>query len=697
MAFNSERLVTERFRDGTVQDFIESVVSGDDIYYVFASRSNPYPNNDTDIFQPVDSTNQLVVDAYQNMIFGKKMAANDVIVMAPRYDWLANTVYAMYTDMDANLYSENFYVTVNAVSQYHIFKCLYNNNNGPSLFQPTFGDTGSSDPFYETSDGYLWKYLFSIDSTPFNQFATSDFIPIVPNANTKANTISGAIDVIIAAKDQFGVNQFGSGYNNYLEGQFQSSDIQVGGNNVIYGVANNASNVNGYYTDCILYINGGSGAGQFATITDYRVNKLSKEVIIANAFTSFFDAISNSFISSLDATSTYQIYPAVQVSGDDNITINCVARALVNAAASNSVYKVDVLQRGNGYRIATANVLSDVSVGVSNNAILQVVIPPPGGHGYDVYNELGGTMLGISVKFSNNESNTIPTQNDFRTVGIVKNPVFANVQLNLVDSNGNPGANGNFIFNEQVYQIKPILLAGTVSVNQSSIAVIGTGTDFQNQFNDEDFIFIDGGRTAYIGQVVGSSNSDSLTISSNCLFTNSAANFALVELIANGFIESISPSTINITNASPTFVTDDIIIGANSYAKANVASYTINDEVKSFNTFVQSRRYVGSLESGSFINDEPVYQGALSNSNAYFHSINTVSNTISNLFVTNQDGAFVVGNTIQGNTSGALFSITAKYPGDLVLDSGEIVYLENNPPISRSDEQSETVKIILLF
>ena len=199
MALTSKSLVTERFKNSTVQNFIESVKTSDDTYYVFAGRSIPFTNNDTNVYQPVNSTNQLVVDVYQNMIFGKKLASNNIIVMAPRYDWAANTVYTMYNDQDANLYSENFYVTVNAVSQYHIFKCLYNNNEQPSLFQPTFGDTGPADAYYITSDGYHWKYLYSIDSGTFNQFATSGFIPVVPNANVQGNTVDGAIDVIIAS------------------------------------------------------------------------------------------------------------------------------------------------------------------------------------------------------------------------------------------------------------------------------------------------------------------------------------------------------------------------------------------------------------------------------------------------------------------------------------------------------------------
>jgi hypothetical protein len=55
------------------------------------------------------------------------------------------------------------------------------------------------------------------------------------------------------------------------------------------------------------------------------------------------------------------------------------------------------------------------------------------------------------------------------------------------------------------------------------------------------------------------------------------------------------------------------------------------------------------------------------------------------------------GNTLVGQSSGASANLLFAYPPDLVQNSGEVIYFENESPISRSNSQSETIKIILQF
>ena len=47
--------------------------------------------------------------------------------------------------------------------------------------------------------------------------------------------------------------------------------------------------------------------------------------------------------------------------------------------------------------------------------------------------------------------------------------------------------------------------------------------------------------------------------------------------------------------------------------------------------------------------------------------------------------------------SAGRFTVKTKYNGWLVPDSGEILYLENLSPITRANNQSETIKLILEF
>jgi hypothetical protein len=73
------------------------------------------------------------------------------------------------------------------------------------------------------------------------------------------------------------------------------------------------------------------------------------------------------------------------------------------------------------------------------------------------------------------------------------------------------------------------------------------------------------------------------------------------------------------------------------------------------------------------------------------------------LYISNKFGIFNLDadpnrRAITGNTSGATLSnLLNKYPGDFVVGSGEVLYLENLDPITRSDNKSEIIKIILEF
>jgi hypothetical protein len=65
--------------------------------------------------------------------------------------------------------------------------------------------------------------------------------------------------------------------------------------------------------------------------------------------------------------------------------------------------------------------------------------------------------------------------------------------------------------------------------------------------------------------------------------------------------------------------------------------------------------------------------------------------------VTNQLGIINTSDTVVGQTSGATFTITSKYPGDIVVDSGDVIYIENFPAIERASDRSETIKVIVEF
>jgi len=113
-----------------------------------------------------------------------------------------------------------------------------------------------------------------------------------------------------------------------------------------------------------------------------------------------------------------------------------------------------------------------------------------------------------------------------------------------------------------------------------------------------------------------------------------------------------------------------------------------------FATFTQMKQYVGSVV-GTFTEDEFVYQsnGTANVATGYLHSAVTAGDTT--VYLTETEGVFTVGGVITGNTSGATLTISDKYNGELEPNSGDIVYLQNDVPISRANTQTETIKVIL--
>lgn len=655
-------LLTELFKTHMARQLIQSVGSQSNTeYYMFAGKHTEFPDGDTTVIQPENTRQSLYIDVYENMLFGKKITANDIKFMIPRNTWVSGTVYSMYQHDDADLLNKDYFVVVDEGTNYHVFKCLDNNGGVPSTIKPI--DTDPETTFYQTSDGYQWKYMYTVDSTTFNKFSTIDYMPVVENTNVAANAVNGAIDVI-------SVTAGGAGYDNYLIGQFNSTDIRIAGNNLAYGVSANASSTNGFYTDCYLYITGGAGNGEYKRIVNYINDGTHKKVIVEAPF-----------VSSLNSTSTYAISPIVQVTGDGDESVNCVARALINSASSNSIYRVEIIDRGADYRIATATALYSNVVPVSNTASMKVIIGPKGGHGADAINELGANRVGFSVKFSNTESDTIQANNEFRTAGIIKSPKFSNVYIDLSTSSG------TFLVDETVYQYTPIGLGGTISISSTANTVTGTGTTFDTQLKSGDRIMITAGSNTYFAVVDSITSNTALRLTANAGFTNTTATFSLVDTFAQGTVTAAPTGGVQLTNVSGVFESGKTVFGTNSSATGTIDTIQINGVTKGFTTFNQMIVFEG-IQTGTFTQNETVTEE--NGGSAKLHSINN-----GKMYVTNQIGIINVGNSVIG--SAGSFEITAKYPGDIVVDSGDVIYVENFPAIERASDRSETIKVIVEF
>lgn len=677
MAQTNSQLVPETWRYQVGNCLATSIINDTDNYYFFIADHTDHANSQ---LQPLnDNISNNTVWPYRNMIEGKYIDPTTICPVINYIPYKSNFVFTMYDDQ-VNLAGLPYYCVVNAASFFHVFKCIYNNNNANSTFQPNFGDiSGANTNIYQTSDGYIWKYMYTVTSNQVKQFATPAYFPVFPNTTVQSGAVCGAIDAVL-------IQNPGTGYNNYITGTFQGPDLRIGGVTTIYQISNlTTSAVNGFYTGCLIYLNSGTGMGQFANVIDYFCNSNGNYISIDQAFAT----------PPLNGT-TYQIYPSVVITGQGTQTINAIAMGLVNSLASNSIYDVQMIQTGAGYHFGTAVAVANAVVGVLTQANLRPILSPPGGHGFNPAKELGSNSFEISVTLSNSETNTILTTNKFQQIGIIKNPMFANVNLQLTN------VIGSFLTSETVYKLNYIRVITDATVASNSNIVSANDGMFAQQFGSNGnfavnhiYISANNGNLNELLVINGIINSTALTLTTNSLFSSNSASLYVIQFLANSIISNvISSSSLMVTNVTAAYNTGDFVIGGTSGAIGTVNTVVRNGVSKNFNTFVQLHKYTGSLTFRSFVPNEIVYQGNLQTANALLHSTSVVNGAIT-MYVSNQVGIF--NNTITGANSGAIMTVSNAYAGELVFETGDIVYLENINAIYRQNNQNETFQLIWNF
>ena len=658
-------------------------VQTNSVYYIFTANSIPNV-----LSSPLDSTKN-DIDTYNSMIFGNKIKASDVSLMIQRNDWSANTIYDIYDPQDHDLSTKTFFVVVNEGSNYFVYKCLDNNNRSPSTVQPSGTD---AQPFNTPNDGYVWKYLYTLDDFSFRTFATAQYIPVDSSQNSNTISSLGGIEVITVDP----ANR-GSGYNNYTIGSFTSSDsIRYNNNANRYALNSSASPINAFYTGCLLKVTSiATNQTEYKVITDYSIIGSDKIVTIDTPFSI-----------TLKAGDLYEIYPNVVVQDlKGTSTSTCIARAIISANTGNSVSLIEVINPGSNYRNALAFVSVDNSVGVTSNTILNPIISPIKGHGSDLVSELFAYRVCVTSTFSGN-SGVFLSDSGYQTIGIIKDPTFANVTLTL-DSGNLIGA---FNPNENVYRYRSYTLNGNVSITSGNTIIVSDDSSFGVSLQDNDRVIVTNGLQNVFANVISIIDTNTVVLDQAPDFTFANCKLDIIQSSIFGKVASYDYNvTLSLYDVSPnsfdSYTSNLVGDISNCTATINSASgsyITINDRPASdFNQFLQLTKMIGSITSDSFVNNETLLQDQIqtvSSPSAVLYTAKNNLGVVSDvLYATMPTNTFKLNSTITGASSGGTFITQYKYNGELTENSGEIVYLENLNYITRAVNQSETIKIILEF
>ena len=122
-----------------------------------------------------------------------------------------------------------------------------------------------------------------------------------------------------------------------------------------------------------------------------------------------------------------QTYTKVPINGDGQ-----GAEATVVINSSSKVESVTVSKGGSNYSFGTLDLAEGGVPTGSSAAAFNVIIPPQGGHGADIYRELGAKNALVYARIENDAENPdFITGQEFARVGIVQNPEAYNSTENL--------------------------------------------------------------------------------------------------------------------------------------------------------------------------------------------------------------------------------------------------------------------------
>ena len=111
-------------------------------------------------------------------------------------------------------------------------------------------------------------------------------------------------------------------------------------------------------------------------------------------------------------------YTRVPIKGDGS-----GAECTVVVNADQQIGSVDITNQGSGYTFGTVDIVAGGLPRPDSYPQLDVVIPPTGGHGSDIYKELGATNALIYSRIENDSENPdFITGNQIARIGILENP-----------------------------------------------------------------------------------------------------------------------------------------------------------------------------------------------------------------------------------------------------------------------------------
>lgn len=237
-------IITDTLKKQFLDTLFTEATGGVINYYIGVGRSETWDADDT-VPTPTNSL-RTIRNARFPLQAVKKVA--DVSFVIPRHNWSSGSIYSAFDDNYSSYPDNSYYVLTDENQIYICLQQALDNEGSPVV--STVKPTGTGLIPFATSDGYVWKYLYSLSGVTSNRFLSGNFIPVRKILDSAADPSLNSIQAT-----QAGIQEAAS------SGQLVGIKVTAGGT--------------GYTSAPTVSITGnGSGAAATATVNGGAVTKI---------------------------------------------------------------------------------------------------------------------------------------------------------------------------------------------------------------------------------------------------------------------------------------------------------------------------------------------------------------------------------------------------------------------------------------
>lgn len=650
--------VTQNIRKELVNSFFEYFSSSTQNNW-FLAIGNPIPwsfdrdiaNSERMYFKEVSGSDDVVplnldsekekYDFYRTCTAMKQVSRDDISFIIPKNTWVQNEIYLPYRDdQEMFLPGKKFYI-YNKDNRC-VYKCIENTAYGPSAAGTTTGSqyipSSTSTGIINTLDGYKWKLMYQLSAADELKFAVNgrndldSYIPVkyidyTPSTEDDAgelqksvqdSAVPGSLSSIYVNPSHFESYKYDPnicaiGTNDAL---FVRSDVASGGTTVTFDYFGLNTSVNSI-RDMFLQVIDGPGSGQVRLIKSSQRISSGGDQYLRVSIDSLDYGLS-AYVGVGSPGSKINILPSIRIYGDGsaNDPTNAQYSSLASALAvpifdsDGTLRGSDLIDIGKNYTFANITIpkgltaISPIENSSIPSDIMLSSLSPLNGHGSNAVTELGASRVILKVSLEGDENSILNPTNDFRQVGIVKNPSLSKntVIVRTIDGVGSG-----------------ISAGATATLGGSGITAYGIVSSV--------YAYDDSRGREFIVTGLSGSTGNYTTINSLSIDPNDGLEYVSVAGLENKKLVNLK-STSNITTLG--LGPRDIIIGVGNKSIGLSPSYASGKVLEISSADIASLQSV----SGTFKENEKIY--ALNRTGSYVgtFTIKEISNTTPSNFKT---------------------------------------------------------------